>query len=76
MCTRVGLYLLMLPFIQIDWGDLCSGVEEVSFETTGEEGVDWGVTLESGKEVMHKQPIHACECININIFIVEHGFPW
>ncbi|KAF5906349.1 CDK5 regulatory subunit-associated protein 3, partial [Clarias magur] len=34
----------------IDWGDLCSGVEEVSFGTTGEEGVDWGVTLESGKE--------------------------
>lgn len=43
----------MPPFIQIDWGDLCSGAEEVNVETTVEEGVDWGISLESGKEVMH-----------------------
>lgn len=49
------LYLLMLSFKQIDWGDLCSNAEEVNFGTKVEEGVDWGITLESGKEVMHKQ---------------------
>ncbi|XP_060795882.1 CDK5 regulatory subunit-associated protein 3 [Neoarius graeffei] len=34
----------------IDWGDLCSGAEEVNFGTTVEEGVDWGIVPESGKE--------------------------
>uniref|UniRef100_A0AAR2IM78 CDK5 regulatory subunit associated protein 3 n=1 Tax=Pygocentrus nattereri TaxID=42514 RepID=A0AAR2IM78_PYGNA len=37
----------------IDWGDLSIGVgaEEVNFGITVEDSVDWGITLESGKEV-------------------------
>lgn len=66
----------MLPFIQIDWGDLCSSVEEVNLETTVEEGVNWGITLESGKEVMHKQLFFfffslntsTCDCTNVFFF--------
>ncbi|XP_072523233.1 CDK5 regulatory subunit-associated protein 3 [Salminus brasiliensis] len=36
----------------IDWGDLSSGAgaEEVNFGITVEDGVDWGISLESGKE--------------------------
>ncbi|XP_062859140.1 CDK5 regulatory subunit-associated protein 3 isoform X2 [Trichomycterus rosablanca] len=33
----------------IDWGDLSGGAEG-NIGTTVEEGVDWGITLESGKE--------------------------
>ncbi|XP_007259224.2 CDK5 regulatory subunit-associated protein 3 [Astyanax mexicanus] len=36
----------------IDWGNLSSGAgaEEVNFGITVEDGVDWGISLESGKE--------------------------
>lgn len=67
LCMSECLYLPTFPFMQIDWGDLCSSVEEVNFGTTVEQGMDW----ESGKEVMHKHLVlyHcivtiACDCIN------------
>lgn len=44
----------MFHFIKIDWGDICSSVEEVNVGTKAEE-VDWGITLDSGKKVIHKQ---------------------
>lgn len=50
----------MLSFIQIDWGDLCSSVEKVNFGTTVEEGVDWGITLDSGKKVNASADISDC----------------
>ncbi|KAG7325099.1 hypothetical protein KOW79_011415 [Hemibagrus wyckioides] len=34
----------------IDWGDMCSGAEEVNIGSTVEEEVDWGISVESGKE--------------------------
>lgn len=56
-----------LPFIQIDWGDLCSGAEEVNSGTTVEEGVDWGITPESGKEVMQKQLLFEYSHLHLNV---------
>lgn len=39
--------------MQIDWGDLGggAGTEEVNFGISVEDGVDWGISLESGTEV-------------------------
>ncbi|KAK3559656.1 hypothetical protein QTP86_013613 [Hemibagrus guttatus] len=34
----------------IDWGNLCSGAEEVNIGSTVEGEVDWGISVESGKE--------------------------
>lgn len=59
LCVRMCacLYLHMLPFIQIDWGDMCSGAEEVNIESTVEEEVDWGISVESGKEVTQSHSV-------------------
>lgn len=39
--------------LKIDWGDIGSGTatEEVNFGIAVEDGVDWGISLESGTEV-------------------------
>lgn len=36
---------------------MCSGAEEVNIESTVEEEVDWGISVESGKEVTQSHSI-------------------
>ncbi|XP_066521717.1 CDK5 regulatory subunit-associated protein 3 [Hoplias malabaricus] len=61
----------------IDWGNLSSGTgaEEVNFGITVEDKVDWGITLESGKDETNSDGIDWGESVNtaVEIEVVDTG---